>query len=615
MMQASSAQTGPDRRVIAAASAGGIAVYLLLRFAFAKPVAADVFLLIILTAASAPVLVSLARAAFYRRFDSDFLAGTAILTAVLAHQYVVGAVILLMVSSGAALENYATRRASSALAALAHRAPKIAHRTSRAGVEDVPLEAVRPGDELLLLPHEVCPVDGDVIEGASNMDEAYLTGEPYVIPKTRGASVYSGTINGEGALTIRATARAVDSRYAQIVRVLRQAEEDRPQMRRLADRLGAIYTPAALITAVAAWFASGQPDRFLAVLVIATPCPLLLAVPIAIIGAISLAARRSIIIKDPGLLERIDGCRTVIFDKTGTVTYGSPRLTQIDSYGGFTNGQVLAAAASLERYSKHPLAAAVLNAAQSRGVNLGTVTEISEQPGQGLRGSVDGKAVRITGRKQLGEAASKLPALTARMECVVLIDDFLAAVLYFRDEPRQESRSFINHLHPRHAIDRIVLLSGDQSAEVSYIARQVGITEIHAGASPEYKLQLVRKHMQQAPTLFVGDGINDAPAMQAATVAVALGKDNEIAAEAADAVILEPSLVKVDELIHIGKRLRRIVLESAGGGIALSLLGMAAAAFGLLPPLNGAILQEFIDLAAVLNALRAALPPHALSDF
>ncbi len=590
-------------------------MYLVLRYTFARPLAADVTLLAILAAAGAPVLISLVSAAVNRRFDSDFLAGTAIVAAVLAHEYVVASVVLLMVSSGAALEAYATRRASSALAALVRRAPKLAHRRVHAGVEDIPLEMVRAGDDLVVLPHEICPVDGVVTEGSSNMDEAYLTGEPYLIAKTRGASVYSGTINGEGALTIRATALAVNSRYAQIVRILRQAEEDRPQVRRVADRLGAWYTPAALITACLAWFVAGEPQRFLAVLVIATPCPLLLAVPIAIMGSISLAARRSILIKDPGLLERIDRCRTVIFDKTGTLTYGAPSLTDIYAYEGFTDDQVLAAAASLERYSKHPLAVSVLRAAQDRRLTLGNVTEVSEQPGKGLRGTVDGRAVSITGRKQLGEGVSELPPVRARMECVVLIEDFLAGVLYFRDTPRQESRRFIGHLRPKHAIDRLILLSGDQSAEASSIASQVGITEVHAGASPEYKLQLVRQHTHHGPTLFVGDGINDAPAMRAATVAIALGKDNEIASEAADAVILEPSLVKVDELIHIGKRVRRIVLESAGGGIVLSLLGMIAAAFGLLPPLNGAILQELIDLAAVLNALRAALPPRALSDF
>ena len=604
-----------DRSLIAILSAVAIAAYLLLHFSFDSPRAAEAVLLLALAAGGLPILAGLARALLARHFDTDLLAGISILTAVLVHEYLVAAIILLMVSGGAALEGYATRRASSTLAALTRRSPRTAHRKRQESIEDVALDQVRKDDELLIFPHEICPVDGVVVEGSGTMDEAYLTGEPYLISKTCGALVYSGAINGEGALTIRATAIASDSRYAQIVRILRQAEGDRPQMRRLADRLGAWYTPAALALAALAWLLSGQPERFLSVLVIATPCPLLLAVPVAVIGSISLAARRSIIIKNAGLLERIDQCRTVILDKTGTVTYGTPRVTGIVTLEGFTEDEVVAAAAALERYSRHPLAAAVLEFARNRSLPPATVSDIAEKSGEGLAGTVDGRRVRITGRYKLGEGATELPIPQPGMECVILIEDFIAGLLYFRDEPRPDSRTFIQHLRPRHAIQKLVLLSGDPSDEVAAVAAQLGIVEVYAGASPEFKLEVVRRHTLLAPTLFVGDGINDAPAMQAATAAVALGKENEVAGEAADAVILEPSLAKVDELMHIGRRLRRIALQSAGGGMVLSAAGMMVAAAGFLPPLTGAILQEAIDLAAVLNALRAAFPPRVLSDY
>src|SRR5579884_3944803 len=295
-----------ERSAIAISSAAAIPIALLLRFVFAQPFAADAVLLTVLAAGGLPVLISLIREMLAGRFASDLLAGVAIATAVAVHEYLVGVIILLMISGGAALESYATDRASSALAALVRRMPRIAHRKTVEAIEDIALELVRPGDELVVYPHETCPADGDVIEGSSSMDEAYLTGEPYVIPKTRGNQVYSGALNGESALVIRATAVAADSRYAQIVKILRQAEQDRPEMRRLADRLGAWYTPAALLTAIAAWLATGQSSRFLAVIVIATPCPLLLAVPVALMGAISLAARRSIVIKNASLLEQID---------------------------------------------------------------------------------------------------------------------------------------------------------------------------------------------------------------------------------------------------------------------------------------------------------------------
>jgi P-type E1-E2 ATPase len=353
--------------------------------------------------------------------------------------------------------------------------------------------------------------------------------------------------------------------------------------------------------------------------VVATPCPLLIAIPVAIIGAVSLAARRGIIIKDPAVLERIGTCGTAIFDKTGTLTYGQPSLTELLPAPGRDRGEVLTLVAALERYSKHPLAGAVLEAARAAGARLPDARSVSERPGQGLTGEVEGHHVEVTSRKKalarLPGLEAGLPAAGGGLECVVLIDGSYAATLRFRDQPRPEGASFIHHLGPRHRLTRLLLVSGDREAEVRYLAEQVGIAEVRAGQTPEQKLAIVREEMRKAPTVFLGDGINDAPALTAATVGIAFGQNSDVTAEAAGAVVLEASLAKVDELLHIGARLRRIALQSAVGGMALSLLGMALAAAGLLAPVAGAVAQEVIDVAAVVNALRMALPPRSLTDY
>jgi heavy metal translocating P-type ATPase len=378
---------------------------------------------------------------------------------------------------------------------------------------------------------------------------------------------------------------------------------------------GAWYTPVALSLAGIAWLATGESHRFLAVLVVATPCPLLISIPVAVIGAISLAARRGIIIKNPAVLEQIDRCHTLIFDKTGTLTYGKPSLSEILCAPGFAKDEVLRVAASLEHYSKHPLSRAILEAAQAANLPVELVSEISERPGEGLRGAVGQHNVWITNRKKVVERQLALPPIAPGLECLLFVDDLYAATFRFHDMPRRESRTFIKHLSPRHAVNHVLIVSGDRDQEVRHLAEQVGITELYSAKSPEDKVAIVRKEAAQAPTLFLGDGINDAPAMQAATVGVAFGVQSDITSEAADAVILETSLGRVDELIHIARRMRHIALQSAIGGMALSILGMIVAAFGYLPPIGGAIAQEIIDLAAVLNAVRVALPTHSLTDF
>ncbi|MGR8998294.1 MAG: heavy metal translocating P-type ATPase [Gammaproteobacteria bacterium] len=576
-------------------------------------------LLAVLTLGGIPLVYQLIVKLFRRDFGADLLAGLSIVTAVLLNEYLAGSLVVLMLSGGAALEHYAVRKASSVLEALAKRMPSVAHRKSDDKLTDITTEQVNIGDTLLVLPHEICPVDGTVLEGSGTMDESYLTGEPYMMSKTTGSQVMSGAINGDSALTIRADKLSVDSRYAKIMEVMRSSEQYRPNIRRLGDQLGAFYTPLTVVCALTAWAMSGDIIRFLAVLVIATPCPLLIGIPVTIISSISLAARREIIIKNPAILETIGTCRTAIFDKTGTLTYGRPSLTGLIPGKNHKKQDVLTLIASLERYSKHPLSGAILKAAEKAGLSLLSVTNIAELPGKGLTGTVMGKQIQITSRKNFAEqnpaAVEDLPPLTGGLECIVLIDGHYAATLQFRDEVRTDSSSFINHLQPSHLFDRVMLVSGDRESEVRFLAKQVGIEHVYFSQSPEQKLELVRKETKAAKTVYLGDGINDAPSLTAATIGIAFGQNSDITGESADAVIMDSSLLKVDELFHIGARMRKIALQSAVGGMALSLIGMVFAGFGYLTPVAGAVTQEIIDVFAVLNALRAAIPPKSLSDF
>jgi len=614
--------------LIAVLAIVAIAVHLVLRFAVipTTPVAdsgratlADWPLLIALALGGVPIVAELLVKLAKREFGSDLLAGISIMTSVLLHEYLAGTLVVLMLSGGEAIESYAVRSAASVLRALAKRMPSVAHRRRDSHLEEVALTDLSVGDTLVVFPHEICPVDGEVLEGHGVMDESYLTGEPYRMSKTPGANVLSGAINGETALVIRATRRAVDSRYAQIMKVMQESEQRRPRIRRLADQLGALYTPLALLIAAGAWIVTRNPTRFLAVLVVATPCPLLIAIPVAIIGSISLAARRGIVVRDPAVLEQIDTCRTVIFDKTGTLTYGEPQLAEQLVADGFSAHDVLMLAASLERYSKHPLSEAILSEAQTEKLALGEAAEIHERPGEGLRGIVASRQVQITSRNKLqagnAEIAAHLPPQAGGLECVVLVDGKYAATYRFRDQPRHEGRSFVKHLAPKHAFRRVLLVSGDRESEVKYLAERVGIKDVYAEQSPEDKVNIVRRETERAKTLFLGDGINDAPALLAATVGLAFGTGNEITGEAAGAVVMDTSLERVDEFMHISRRMRTIALQSAIAGMAASILGMLFAAAGYLPPVAGAILQEVIDILAVTNAARAAWPPRSLSDF
>lgn len=595
-----------------------IAIYLTLRFTGVSDHPWPLW--IVLGVGGLPLVAGLLAKVIKLEFGADLLGGISIIVSILLGEYLAGAIIVLMLSGGEALETYAMSNATSVLSALAKRLPTMAHRrgTPASEIQTVPLEQILVGDVVVIYPHEVAPVDGRVIEGHSVMDESYLTGEPFLITKTSGSAVISGAVNGDGVLVIETTHKAADSRYARIMAVMQESEQSRPAMRRLGDQIGAWFTPIALAVALIAWWLSGESSRFLSVLVVATPCPLLLAIPIAILGSISLCASRAIIVKSPVALEQVSSVRTAIFDKTGTLTYGQPTLTQQIAAPGFDANQVLSLVASLEHYSKHPLAHAIVSAANAQGVATYPAASVSERPGMGLTGSVQGQKILVTSRKKIGQQTiaglEHMPESSEGLECVIAIDDRYAAIYRMHDAPRLDSKAFIDHLGGNHRIGKTMIVSGDRESEVRYLAEQVGIEDVLAQQSPEQKLEIVRKETAKAKTLYVGDGINDAPAMMAASVGIAIGNNSDVTAQAADVVVLDNKLTKVDEFLHIGRRMKSIALQCALGGMALSVVAMILSAFGYLNPVSGAIVQEAIDVVAVLNAMRAVWPPKNLSD-
>jgi heavy metal translocating P-type ATPase len=593
----------------------GIGTHLWLRAAGLPTVWRNLPLDLTLFAGGLPLVVTLVRRGLGGQLGADHLAGISIVASVLLNERLAGSIVVLMLSGGNALEQLAVAEATSVLRALAGRVPTLAHRRQGSVFEDVPIGEVEIGDEISLLPHEICPVDGIVIQGHGTMDESYLTGEPFRISKGPGASVLSGAINGDSSFEIRATRVAADSRYARIMQVMHDAEQRRPNLRRIGDQLGAWYTPLAIAVASAAWYVSGSPIRFLSVIVVATPCPLLIAIPVSIIGAISSAARRGVIVKDPAALEQITLCRTMILDKTGTLTYGRPSLSEEWYAPPFAREGVLPMVAAMEQYSRHPLAAAIIRVAADARFPLPDVEWIREEAGVGLRGRVGDADVLITGRAHATHRDDLPPEQATGLECVVEVDRRSAALFRFHDVPRLDSRGFVNHLGPKHGFGRVLLVSGDREAEVRRLADAVSIGPVHAGTSPEEKVRIVREETGRAPTLFVGDGINDAPALMAATVGVAFGQNSDVTSEAARVVIIDTSLSKVDEVLHLSHRLRRVALQSAVGGMALSAVAMILAAAGWLTPVAGAVTQESIDLFAVLNALRTARAPAAWTDF
>ena len=573
----------------------------------------DVWAIAILIAL-VPLSVSVARDLLHRETGVDLIALLAMAGSLALGQYLAGAIIGLMLSGGQALERYASTRARRELSALVARAPRSVHRREGDDLATRDIADVERGDVLLVKSGEIVPVDGTIETPAAVLDESALTGEAMPVERVRGDRVRSGVINAGAPFDLRAASTAEESTYAGIVRLVREAQASKAPFVRLADRFALWFLPLTLAIAGIAWAISGNPVRALAVLVVATPCPLILAAPVAIVAGISRAAHRGIIVKGGGALETLGRARTVVFDKTGTLTVGSPRVASIEAFGKVEATELLRLSASLDQVSPHVYADGILAAARQRGLELVFPESVREQHGSGIEGIVGSHRVAV-GQVRWLLHGEEMPAAAARIKrriaasgdgaAFVAVDGSLAGALVMVDPMRPETPQAIERLRAQE-VDRIVLLSGDRKEVADRVGESVGVDSVMSDQTAQQKVDAVRDESQRAVTVMVGDGINDAPALAAADVGVAMGARGATAAsEAADAVIVVDQLDRVAEAIAIARSARNIAMQSVVAGMALSFVGMVLATFGLLPPVAGAFFQEAIDVAVILNALRA----------
>ena len=580
------------------------------------------FLLAALLVLGAPVIFRTLRGLVQGRFAADVVAMLAIAVAMVLREPVAGLVIVLMQTGGELLERYAEGRASAAVRELEAAAPRIAHRVGTGGpqdITDVASELVVVGDRVLIRPGEMVPADGVVDEGQSSLDTSRITGEPLPQRVAPGAAVRSGVVNVESPFVIRVTAPASESLYARIVELVRTAQAEKSPIQRTADRWAIWFTPVTLAACAIAWWLSGDPARVLAVLVVATPCPLLLATPVAIIGGINRAARRQIVVRNGTALELLARVDTAVFDKTGTVTLGRPVVEGVAAARAGGEDDVLRLAGAVELGSGHLLARSVVEAAATRGLSLPTVTQVVEAPGQGVTGIVEGREISVgalsyIGRRHPGAIAGlhAIPLEAAGLRAYITADGAPLGVIAFADRMREGLPEFFARLAPL-GLTRTLLLSGDHQANVAPIAAALGISDARGDLLPEQKVEVVRALEREGRhVLMVGDGTNDAPALSAATVGVALAAHGGgISAEAAGVVLLADDVTRVEDAVRIGQRTVAIARQSIIAGLLLSGVAMVVAALGFIPPTAGALLQEGIDVAVILNALRAAQDPRA----
>jgi heavy metal translocating P-type ATPase len=560
-------------------------------------------------AMAAWTLVGMVREILRGHWGLDILAVTAIVATLLVGEYIAGVIIVLMLSGGEALEDYAAGRARRELTALLDRAPRAAHRQLPDGtVEDIPLEGVAPGDLLVVRPSEVVPVDGVLESEAATFDESSLTGESLPVDRMAGEPVLSGTLNGTVAAVIRASATVADSQFSQIVALVREAAESRAPVVRLADRYAVPFTLLALALAGLGWWLSGDPHRFAEVLVVATPCPLLIAAPVAFMGGMSRAAKNGVIVKGGAVLELLARVRTAAFDKTGTLTRGRPELVAVRPERGFDAEELLTLTASAEQYSSHALAASVVEAAAAQGVDLLPGSGAEEAATNGVLAQIGGQRVLVGKRafvaQETGAAVAEPPLEPGELAVYVAVDRAFAGVVVLRDQARPEARATLarlGELGARHTL----MLTGDGASTAHAIARQLGVSDVRAELLPLDKVEIVRA-AEPRPVLMVGDGVNDAPVLAAADVGIAMGaRGSTAASESADAVILVDDISRTAAAIEISQHTVRVALQSIWLGIALSVGLMLVALTGVLPAVAGALLQELVDLATILNALRA----------
>ena len=542
------------------------------------------------------------------RYGIDVLAVTAIVTSVLLHQYWAAIVIVIMFTGGEALEDYADRRAKVELDALLARAPAQATVVRKGKSLTISVDEIRVGDTVLIKAGEVVPVDAVITEGNADFDESSLTGESLPQQKHPGDQLLSGSINIDGAITAKCLHVAADSQYEQIIKLVRAASASQAPVVRLADRYSIPFTLAAFCIALAAWYFGHHAVRFLEVIVVATPCPLLLAAPIAIISGVSRASKRGIIVKTGGALEQLAEAKTIAFDKTGTLTTGEVTVEKVTSYAPFDKHTILGLAAGLEQNSNHLLAQAIVNKANADNVKIPKAKHVKEAVGLGLSATVSGWSVtvgRLNYLKENGiELTTKLKdGTTNQTATYVAVDGKLAGYITFSDQIRPESAQTIEYIH-KYGIDAL-MITGDSKAAAKAVAKQLHIDEVHAETMPADKLHILEGILMR-PVAFVGDGVNDAPVLTAADVGIALGaRGSTAASESADMVIMLDDLSKVADALHIAKRTFKIAKQSILGGIGLSLILMVVFATGHFPPLIGALLQELVDVLVIFNALRA----------
>jgi heavy metal translocating P-type ATPase len=550
-------------------------------------------------------------------FASDIVASLAIVGALAFDQPLAGLIVVLMQTGGEALEHWAEGRATAAVRALEESAPRVAHRITDAGTTDITVDQIAIGDRCLVRPGEMVPCDGVVDEGEGEVDLARITGEPIPVHLVVGDTVRSGGVVLARPLVIRATARSGESLYARIVELVREAQAAKAPLQRLADRAAVWFTPFTITACIATYLITGDAVRVLAVLVVATPCPLILAAPVAIIGGINRAARERVVVRTGAALERLASVTAMALDKTGTLTVGHPDVRDVLPGPGFDRATILRLAASLEQRSGHPLARSVVRAAQLDRLALTDASDVHEDAGRGVDGIVDGRKISVGSPRWTSEIApaaqvalTALPPVQAtETAAVVVVDGQYTGIILFADALRPNLPDFFAQLRAI-GITRSVLLSGDRDARVQEVARELGVAEAHGDLLPDDKVDRIKAMVASGERVaMIGDGINDAPALSAAHLGVALAAHGGgIAAESADCVLLADDLTLVPRAIKISRRAMRIAKQSIYVGIGLSIVAMGFAAAGLLPPVAGALVQEAIDVAVILNAIRAATP-------
>jgi len=579
--------------------------------------AGDVLWAVCLAVMTVPLGWSVLRSLLHRDVGVDAIALVSIAGALALGQYAAGAVIALMLAGGNALEEFAGKRARQELTKLVQRAPRVAHRKNGQTVEDVSVEHLAIGDCLVVRSGEVIPADGVVAGGEAVVDESALTGEALPVTLRSGEAVRSGTANVGDPFEMRVVRSAAESAYGAIVRLVQEAQTQRAPFVRLADRYAILFLPVTALVAGLAWALSGDPVRALAVFVVATPCPLILAAPIALVAGVSRAARAGIVVKGAGVIEKLGRVRTVLLDKTGTLTIGTAEIDEVFTFNGIGTDELLRLAASLDQLSGHALAQSLVRGAEQRGQVLAFPEQVEERPGRGIEGVVAGHKVAVGSRAWLqergydGETDARLDGnerASGMSRVLVGVDGLVSGAIILADRPRPDAGQLAPRLQ-RAGVRHLAMVTGDRTAVAERVAATLRIERVYAEQSPEEKLELVqalRASSELAPVLMVGDGINDAPALALADVGIAMGVAGAtIASETADAVIVVDRIDRIAAAVEIGRRSLHIAVQSVAAGLGLSLVAMAFAAFRFLAPVGGALLQEGIDVAVILNALRA----------